>query len=121
MTPNEYQQAANRTNIDPNAPTRRYYPAEIYVAWHAIGLAGEAGEVADHVKKGVFHEKGVNMTKLAEELGDVLWYVAALATVTGFTLEEIMQMNIDKLAKRYPQGWDSSRSHAPGTQPIESR
>lgn len=69
---------------------------------HALGLTGEAGEVADMVKKGVFHEHGMDYDKLVLELGDVLWYVTALALTSGFSLEDVMRMNIIKLQKRYP-------------------
>lgn len=83
-------------------------------ACHGLGIAGEAGEVADIIKKVLFHdnltigEGFVNSPRrddMCKELGDVLWYVAAVASDWGFTLEEVAQGNIDKLAARYPNGF----------------
>lgn len=108
MTPNEYQQLAARTLID--APDAEYTGDEIMMVWNAIGLAGEAGEVADHIKKGVFHRHGIDKDKLKKELGDNLWYIAALCTKLGVTLEDVMELNIDKLRKRYPDGYSSTAS-----------
>ncbi len=108
MTPNEYQQLAARTLIA--VPDAEYTGDEIMMVWNAIGLAGEAGEVADHIKKGVFHRHGIDKDKLVKELGDNLWYIAALCTKLGVTLENVMQLNIDKLRKRYPDGYSSLAS-----------
>lgn len=110
MNATEYQQLAARTLID--APGFEIPNEDIMVVWNAIGLAGEAGEVAEHVKKGVFHQHGLDRDVLAKELGDVLWYVAALCTKTGLDMGEIMQANIDKLRKRYPNGYSSVDSQA---------
>lgn len=76
----------------------------------ALGLAGEAGEVVDLVKKHVFHEHILDRVHLAEELGDVLWYVAALASTLGIPLEDIAAANVAKLLARYPEGFDAQRS-----------
>lgn len=71
-----------------------------------------AGRVSDIVKKELFHKTGVNLLTserrddMRKELGDVLWYVAAVASDWGFTLDEVAQGNIDKLAKRYPNGFE---------------
>jgi len=103
MNSNDYQILASRTLIP--APERAYSAEEIMLVWNAIGLAGEAGEVADHIKKGVFHDHGVDKDKLVKELGDVLWYVAAIATKIDVPLSEIMDRNIAKLKHRYPDGF----------------
>lgn len=98
-----YQQRALRT-------------AETYTKQHeglsilALGVAGEAGEVADYVKKVVGHGHPLDPDKLAKELGDVLWYIAVLADLVGFTLEGIGKRNIAKLRARYPDGFTSERS-----------
>ena len=103
MTPNQYQTAAMRTSSK-----------EISVDEHllngALGLAGESGEVADIVKKVMFQGHSMNREHIAKELGDILWYVAETATAIGYDLETIMQMNIDKLMKRYPNGFSAEKS-----------
>ena len=104
----EYQLLASRTL--PGAPDRAYTPEEIMLVWNAIGLAGEAGEVAELVKKGVFHSHGIDRAKLVKELGDCLWYIAALCTELNVSLGDVMQQNIDKLRERYPVGWNSADS-----------
>lgn len=108
MNASEYQRQAARTLID--APGKEYTADEIMLVWNAIGLAGEAGEVAEHVKKGVFHEHGIDELKLKKELGDVCWYVAAICTKLGIDLGDVMAANIDKLKQRYPQGWSAEDS-----------
>jgi NTP pyrophosphatase (non-canonical NTP hydrolase) len=103
MTLNAYQQAASRT-------LEREQPEEQRLAWNALGLAGEAGEVADLIKKAVYHQHGVDKDKLTKELGDVLWYLAALASVLGLTLEQVAEANIAKLRRRYPEGFSCEAS-----------
>lgn len=74
--------------------------------WYlALGLNGEAGEVAEIIKKNECHGKPINREHLREELGDVLWYLTVLAEVNGLTLAEIAVENIHKLKARYPQGF----------------
>ena len=73
--------------------------------YRALGLAGEAGEVAEIIKKNERHGKPINPEHLREELGDVLWYLTVLAEVNGLSLAEIAVANIDKLKARYPQGF----------------
>lgn len=76
-----------------------------------LGLAGESGEVLDMVKKWVFHEKDLDKDHLKKELGDVMWYVAMLCESFGFSLDEILQMNVDKLKARYPEGFDPEKAN----------
>lgn len=76
----------------------------------ALGLAGEAGECADMVKKHLFQGHELDKEHLAKELGDVAWYVAVTAHAIGYDLETVLQMNVDKLWKRYPTGFDVHRS-----------
>lgn len=108
MKPNEYQELAARTLID--SPGKQYSDLEIMLVWNAMGLAGETGELVDHIKKGVFHEHGIDRDYLAKELGDVLWYVAALCTKLGLSLEDVMTQNIAKLKARYPDGFSCEDS-----------
>ena len=75
-----------------------------------LGLCGETGEVADHIKKFTFQGHNRDKDYLAKELGDICWYIAILAKGIGYDLSTIMEMNIDKLKKRYPDGFDSNKS-----------
>lgn len=72
-----------------------------------LGLSGEAGETLDMVKKWIFHEKQLDNEHLKKELGDCLWYVAMICESFGWSLDEIMEMNIAKLKARYPEGFDT--------------
>lgn len=108
MRANEFQEEANRTLLE--TPDFDIMPGQVMISWNAVGLAGEAGEVLELIKKGIFHQQGIDQEKMKKELGDVLWYVAALATNMGLTLEEIMQHNIDKLKARFPDGYNSKRT-----------
>lgn len=110
MQANDYQQQAARTLID--GPDATYTDHEIMLVWNALGLAGEAGEVADTIKKAVFHQHGINRDELIKELGDVLWYVAALCSKLDVPLSEVMERNIEKLKRRYPDGYSSADSQA---------
>ena len=105
MNASDYQEQAARTQID--QPGFEIPGREMMLVWNALGLAGEAGEVAELVKKGVFHRHSLDRTKLEKELGDVLWYASALCTALGLDLGEIMQINIEKLKVRYPNGYSS--------------
>lgn len=98
----EFQLNAFKTWGEPGA-----LPQELVCG---LGIAGEAGEVADLIKKEYFHDHDRNPEKIKEELGDVLFYVAICAWLYGFTLDEVAQANTDKLAARYPNGFESERS-----------
>lgn len=106
MRMNEYQALARRTS-NTNGPELASYDKLIN---GVMGLCGEAGECIDVVKKMMFQQHELDTDKLIEELGDVLWYCAELATGLGVTLEEVAQRNIDKLRRRYPEGFDAERS-----------
>ena len=91
------------------APDYQHYMPNVLYA--AIGMCGEAGEVSELVKKYAYHGHAMDTEHLARELGDVLWYVSYMAHLFGYSLGEIMEMNQDKLAKRYPDGkFDEERS-----------
>lgn len=92
----EYQAAALRTEMD--------IPPREKLSKSALGLTGEAGEVAELVKKHLFHDKPIDVEKLKKELGDVLWYVAATAACFGIELDDVARTNVAKLAARYPAG-----------------
>lgn len=75
-----------------------------------LGLAGEAGECADIIKKWCYHGHKPDKDKLIAELGDVLWYVAATCDLLGVSMEYVMTANIEKLKKRYPEGFSCEAS-----------
>lgn len=98
MTPKEYLEEVKRTMGNGNG-----------FAW-TLGLVGEAGEVADLVKKQNFHggkdSKGeITSRRMLEECGDVLWYLTAFLHEIHFTLDECMEANVRKLRKRHPNGF----------------
>jgi NTP pyrophosphatase (non-canonical NTP hydrolase) len=68
----------------------------------ALGMTGEAGEVADIIKKFKFQGHELSEEEIAKECGDQLWYINLMANAIGKSLEEIAAMNIEKLEKRYP-------------------
>ena len=103
FTLDDYQRAAMRTA---DGMDKEYPPLFNGV----LGLAGESGECADIVKKHLFQGHELDEAHLAEELGDVLWYVAVSAQAIGKSLSDIAQGNVDKLMRRYPQGFDKARS-----------
>lgn len=75
-----------------------------------LGLGGEAGECLDYVKKNRFQLHPFIEKELALEVGDVCWYIAILARSLGYTFEEILEMNVEKCKKRYPNGFETERS-----------
>ena len=93
MNFNEYQKLARSTAV---------YPEEHKVVYPALGLCGEAGEVADKIKKTIRGDSSLDEVTgdIAMELGDVLWYVAVLADDLGITLDQIANWNVDKLQRR---------------------
>ena len=101
---NEYQRLAVRTA---NRKGVNDLPPLLNVV---LGLNGEAGEIADKAKKVYFQGHSWSWTEFELELGDVLWYLALGAELVGVKLEEIAEMNIEKLRQRYPDGFDPERS-----------
>tara|TARA_Y100001968_G_C19433404_1_gene758295 strand:+ start:2440 stop:2769 length:330 start_codon:yes stop_codon:yes gene_type:complete len=100
MNLNHYQDKSRLTALYPNVGNNPIYPT--------LGLVGEAGEVADKLKKilrdknGVFDSSSIESIKL--ELGDVLWYIAQLSSELGLNLEDVAQSNLDKLESRVSRG-----------------
>lgn len=101
----DYQAGAERTANRKDVDT-----VDKRLANFALGLAGEAGEAADLVKKYLFHGHPLDRDKIKKELGDVLWYVATMASTLGLQLEDVAQGNLDKLRARYPEGFSVERS-----------
>jgi NTP pyrophosphatase (non-canonical NTP hydrolase) len=105
---------------------KQYHPLDLYqeevrrttgtkdhietVVMTAMGLAGEVGECVDVLKKYIFHDHSLDKGKLALELGDVLWYLTALCNALEIPLKEVIDKNVEKLRKRYPDGFSSEKS-----------
>ena len=102
MTVNEYHGLAMRT-----APKLDVDPMLIDAA---LGLTGEAGEVADLVKKAYYQGHDLDLEAIMKELGDVAWYIALACQALGVGMEEVLKMNIEKLENRYPDGFDARMS-----------
>lgn len=103
MTVNEYQRQA-MTTLNP-ALSRK----EVLIN-SVMGLCGESGEAIDIVKKWMAQGHGLDRDHLARELGDIAWYLAEAATALEIPLEDIFFANIDKLKRRYPEGFERERS-----------
>lgn len=99
---NRYQKMALRTCSTPDEKDM--------LAQGLMGLCGESGECMDILKKHLFQGHELDKKHLAEELGDVAWYLAVAARGAGYDLSDIFAMNIEKLKKRYPDGFDADRS-----------
>jgi len=107
MDATEFQAASVATM---NQQTRDLQPWEYQLLNASAGLAGESGEFLDLVKKIVFHDKPVNLTKVIEELGDVQFYMAFICHTLRLDLSDIMARNVEKLKKRYPNGFNPADS-----------
>ena len=114
---NKYVDFVDGTTSDPSKDYSEFVDRLIYLNAQgfpterlltaAVGMSAEAGEFTEIVKKIVFQGKPVNnenMFHLKRELGDIMWYVAQACKGLGIPLEEIVQMNFDKLNARYPEG-----------------
>lgn len=110
----DYQQAALRTtNVDYDGIMQRIQEGGeplLRLLNGALGLAGESGEVADHLKKYIFQGHELDKQHLSKELGDISWYLATSAHALGIPLSTIFDENIAKLRKRYPEGFSMERS-----------
>ena len=103
LTFNAYQALALRTARTDLTPNQQLNNA-------TLGLAGEAGEFADELKKVFYQGHEPDGEKLLKELGDLLWYVNLATVSLGSSLEEVAALNLDKLRNRYPDKFDPERS-----------
>ena len=103
MTINEYQNLA-MTTLNPELNRKDVLINGV------MGLCGESGEAIDIVKKHLHQGHELDKEKLLKELGDIAWYLAETAYALDVPLEDVLQGNIDKLKKRYPEGFDSKKS-----------
>ena len=103
MTLKEYQEYCLRTSSK-----KRDDNSDILIS--ALGLSGESGEVADLLKKVFGHGHQLDIERLKSELGDCLFYIADLCSKYNLSLEEVATYNIEKLKKRYPDGFSPEKS-----------
>jgi RimJ/RimL family protein N-acetyltransferase/NTP pyrophosphatase (non-canonical NTP hydrolase) len=103
LTANEYQKLA-MTTLNPDLSK------DVVLLNGVMGLCGEAGECIDLVKKHLHQGHALDREKLAKELGDVAWYLAETAYALDLSLEEVLRGNLEKLQKRYPEGFDAEKS-----------
>lgn len=87
------------------------------LAIFGLGVAGEAGEVADLLKKYLGHGEKLDLVELTKELGDVLWYVTAIGLSVGVRLDDVMLANIAKLRARHPNGFTHATAQAKAEEP----
>ena len=103
MTVNEYQKLA-MTTLNPSLSKKDVLINGV------MGLCGESGEAIDIVKKHLAQGHPLDREKLIKELGDIAWYLAETATALDVNLEEVLQGNIEKLRRRYPEGFNTNHS-----------
>lgn len=103
MKINEYQQLA-MTTLNPALSKKDVLINSV------MGLCGESGEAIDIVKKWLAQGHELDKEHLAKELGDIAWYLTEAATALDLPLENILQANIEKIKKRYPEGFDTQKS-----------
>lgn len=99
---------------DFQAEARRTSNGEPSLIICALGLCGESGEFAEHIKKVAGHGHDLDREKLIYELGDILWYVAMASDALGVTMAHVASMNQLKLRERYPNGFEAERSRNRG-------
>ena len=103
MTVNEYQKLA-MTTLNPKLNKKNVLINSV------MGLCGESGEAIDIVKKWMAQGHDLDRQHLAKELGDIAWYLAEASTALDVPLEDIFRANIEKLKKRYPEGFETEKS-----------
>jgi NTP pyrophosphatase (non-canonical NTP hydrolase) len=133
MTPDDYQRLASRTECNQKAAAVRKVHDDMdnehratRLIHAALGLSGEAGEFSGAVERWLHYGQPLDLTNLKEEIGDCLWYLALACNACGFSLDEIMQANIAKLQKRYPDKYsdfnasEENRSRDSERQAVEN-
>lgn len=103
MNPKEYQEAAAVTEAPITEKITQRLASYPRLQHSIMGIVTEAGELQDAFKKYAYYGKELDTTNVIEELGDVLWYVALACNDLNIPMEDVMQINIDKLAARYPE------------------
>jgi len=117
-----------REEVLKNVPNFKAYSTEKGLTLGGLGVAGEAGEVADLIKKELFHKQHDDPTrfdinfknKLYKEMGDVYWYLEFLCAIAGVTRDDVMEMNVSKLRARHPDGWTPESQRAKADEKVIS-
>lgn len=83
----------------------QFTPERAHIVHMAMGMSGEAGELLDSVKKTVIYNKPIDRENIIEELGDMYWYMTGMMDYLGVTIQDVVEANVDKLRKRYPDAY----------------
>jgi len=108
MNLKEYQEACKKT-------AKEFATPETEIATWGLGVAGEAGDIASCIKKTFAHKNEAIKYGLKENLGDTMWYIAMICNFFNWDLEEVLNENIEKLRKRYPNGFTFEDAQRGGT------
>ena len=114
MTPEQYQTLASRTECDQQAASRKHYYIDreqelmaTRLTHAALGISGESGELSGAVEKWINYGQPLDEINIKEELGDLMWYIALACNALSINLEDVMEKNIAKLKKRYPEKYSN--------------
>jgi len=103
----DYEEAAMRT-AKVFGEGKRFGPEEMDMLHAALGVASDAGELVDAIKKHLIYGKDLDVVNVREEIGDVMWFLALMCKATGMDLDTVCLRNIAKLAKRYPEKYSDA-------------
>lgn len=115
MTPSEYLEKSKRTDLCTDDKYKfkdriDVLSGDVAILHATMGISTEAGELLDVMKKYLAYGRIIDRVNLAEECGDVLWYVAIILRELGLSFEDVMDMNINKLEKRFPEKFTSEKA-----------
>lgn len=108
MNLKQYQEACKRTS-------KEFATPETEIATWGLGVAGEAGDIASCIKKIFAHKNEAIKEGLKENPGDTMWYIAMICNFFNWDMEEVLNENIEKLKKRYPEGFTFKDAQRDGT------
>ena len=106
----KYQEDVERTEAVTDMPMTRRCADNTRLLHGAIGIATEAGELLDALKKHIYYNKELDKVNISEEIGDVLWYAALLCNCLEIDMQDVMDTNIAKLKARYPEKFDEDKA-----------
>lgn len=108
MNLKEYQELCKKT-------AKKFENPDLEISTWGLGIAGEAGDVASCIKKTFAHKNSVIESGIKENIGDTLWYVAMICNFFRWDMEKVLEENVEKLKKRYPQGFTLKDAQRNGT------